>query len=388
MSPENLYIMPTVVGQMHESANYQTLGVGFTDRIFLLGHADGLKINDPYQVVDIQEAINVLQAKSDSPLLRGLLEAYYGGARDIWIVAAAPMSEYQPDPALRTNAWYTTYRNRLTTTYTILKDWDLVQIIVPLTAPYYDAKGIDFLTPLAAHCAGSFVNTGSIRIGLIGTQTGPISQAMVTAMANDPRRLTLGDNGKFVSVIIGEGVFNNREMPTAYNTALTTAAAAELSKLPYNRGLTYSSLSNVLSVSTRMSDSQLAQLCSARLNPVSVSTLGERGIPFQSRLLTDNTLGATGTDYWSLVQMRLVLHVIDMVRALGRRFLGSIGYGTFKLEVNNFMRSLLLSNFLREYTLDISRDTKDPLKVLVDISLRPYFGLRQINFIVDVGPGA
>lgn len=51
-------------------------------------------MNDPYQVNDMQEAINLLRADSTSPLLRGLLEVYNAGARDIWLVAAAPMEEY------------------------------------------------------------------------------------------------------------------------------------------------------------------------------------------------------------------------------------------------------------------------------------------------------
>ena len=70
------------------------MGFGDTARILLIGHADGLGVNDPYQVNDMQEAINLLRADSTSPLLRGLLEVYNAGARDIWLVAAAPMEEY------------------------------------------------------------------------------------------------------------------------------------------------------------------------------------------------------------------------------------------------------------------------------------------------------
>lgn len=383
---ENVYIRPTLQGMMRESPHYQVLGVGLTDRVFLLGHADGLSLNDPHQVVDIQEAVNLLGADAVSPLLRGLLEAYYGGARDIWIMAVAPMSEYTDDPTLRNSGWYTTYRNRLQAAYDMLSEWDLVQILVPLTAPYYDAKGIDFLTPLATHCAGAFAVTGTIRIGLIGTQTGPITQAAVTAMATDVRRNNIGEDGKFVSIIVGEGVFNNREMPTAYTNSLVTAAAAELSQLPYNRGLTHRTLPNIMSLSTQMTLAQLTQLTDAKLNPIALSTLGERGIPFQTVILTDNTLGVTGTDYWSIVQVRLVLHVIDMVRALARRYLGTIGYGSFRQEVGEFFQSLLMGNTVRDYSLNISRDLADPYKVLVDIAIKPYFGIRQINFVVDVGP--
>ena len=92
---------PTLRGSMRESPLYQTMGLGLTEPVFLVGHSDALELNDPYRVTTIQEAINKFEAATDSPLLRGLLEAYYGGARDIYLVAAAPMGDYESTVADR-----------------------------------------------------------------------------------------------------------------------------------------------------------------------------------------------------------------------------------------------------------------------------------------------
>lgn len=374
---------------MWESPDYQVLNVGFTDRIFLLGHADGLEINDPYQVVGIREAVTKLGADSSSPLLRAMLECYYAGARDIWLVASAPMSEYV-EPVSRDQAWYQTWAGRLADSYTLLTDWDIVQVIVPLNAPYYDARGVDFLLPLASHCSDAFARTGAIRIGLIGTQTGPLTDDMVDAMVADPRLELIGEAGKFVAVIVGEGVLNLKELPTLYTTPLVTAAAAELSQLPLNRGLTYRTLSFISQLATRPTSAYKEALTDAKLNPVALTPLGERGGQFECVVLTDNTLGSNGTDFWSLSQMRLVMEVIEAIRAYGRRIPGApsgITFDAFKRDVRKYFQGLIGTNIIRDYTCDINWSTYN-YTVLVDVSLKPYFGLRQINFVTAVGPSA
>jgi hypothetical protein len=51
-------------------------------------------MNAPMRVSSIQEAIDLLKADFNSPLLRGIFDAYACGARDIYICSAAPMKEY------------------------------------------------------------------------------------------------------------------------------------------------------------------------------------------------------------------------------------------------------------------------------------------------------
>jgi hypothetical protein len=381
---------------------YRVLANGFTDRIFLLGHgptidgdniSNSLYLNDPYQVVDIREAVNKLQANSDCPLLKGLLELYYGGARDIFLMAVAPMLEYQSDVNNRDHSWYNTYRTRLNTAYNLLLDWDLPQIIIPLNAPYYDAKGVDFLTPLANHCGRAFdqvgstandPNSGNIRLGFMGTSFGAASDTITSILSTDPRLASVGDDGKFVSIIVGEGVVNIREMPTLYTAPLVISAAAELSQLSFNKSLTYTKLRNVMNLVSRFSKNQLDQLTQAKLNPITSTTLGLRGRAFESVVLTDNTLGIDGSDYWSLVQIRLAGYIIDRIRSMGRRHLGDVGFGQFKQDVQIFFAGLITSNYVKDCTISVNKGSSDI--VLVDVSFTPYFGLRQISFTVNVGP--
>lgn len=395
---------------------YSNLGNGLTDRIFLIGHGpDSMAINDPYQVVDIREAVNKLEADADCPLLRGLMELYYGGARDIFLVSAAPMSEYEPDITRRDDLWYQNYANELQVTYDMLLDWDLVQILVPLNAPYFDSHTADFLTPLVEHCARAFdqrgsvnnsPNTGNIRIGLIGTKyitddekiwlspRGPFPgpnlfpgpQDVVDAMVDDPRLELLGEDGKFVAVIVGEGVVNLPEMPTPYMASLHTSAAAELCQLPYNRSLTYTKLRNTMSLGLRFSKEEIDAMSEMKLNVVDTTTLGWRNVPYETVILTDNTLGVTGSDFWSLVQVRLSMHIIQMVRALGRRYLGSVGLGQFKQDIQTYLVSLIKSDYVRDANCIINRDLTDSSVVNVDITFTPYFGIRQINFSISIGP--
>ncbi len=62
---------PNTVASMAESPRYEVMGVGETDDIFLVGHADGLSLHTPYRVTSMKEAVKRLNGDTDSPLLRG-----------------------------------------------------------------------------------------------------------------------------------------------------------------------------------------------------------------------------------------------------------------------------------------------------------------------------
>jgi hypothetical protein len=162
---------PSLSGTMRESPLYQTMGVGLTDRVFLLGHADGLALNDPYQISSLQEAINLLGADPAQPLLRAMLEAYYGGCRDLYLVAAAPQSEYVDQlsdrltPKFGGQNFYQRYFDRLTATYDLLLQYDLLQIVVPVEASFAGTGATDFLGQLTSFCQNAYSVTGVIPIG-------------------------------------------------------------------------------------------------------------------------------------------------------------------------------------------------------------------------------
>lgn len=391
---------PSLSGTMRESPLYQAMGNGLTDRVFLLGHSDGLELNDPYRVMSVQEAVNVLQANVASPLLRGLIETYYSGCRDIHIVAVAPMSEYVGDVihrndvhndatpgALEGTTFYQRYHDRLQTTLNMLLEWDLPQVIVPLEASFLNAGSVDFLTQLTVHCANAFASTGVLRIGFLGCR-GTLDDAAVEALVADERLTTQGSAGKFVAIIAGEGLINVSELPTIYATSPVASIAGELSSMRLDRGLCYHRLQNVIGTThPDLRKGQIERLAQAKVNPLIRLPVGRRGASFQTALATDNTLGQDGSDYWSLLQVRLISKALDRLRAIGRSSIGTASLADVKGAVNDYFLRLVSENTIRGFSAYVRKDDFDRGKVLIDVSVKPFFGLREIRFGATIGPG-
>lgn len=395
--PGEILDTPSLYGIIRESPAYKGLGYGATDQLFLIGHASGLTLNDPHRVEDMQETINKLGADTESPLLKALLEAYNIGARDIWLVAAAPMSDYiseLDDRLTPRSEWgdknfYERYLERLQTTYAILEDFDYPEIIVALEAPFYYTGGVDFLTPLVYHCTAAFETTGKARLGIIGTRKETWTADDVTAMQEDGRlSIGYGSPGKFVTVVHGEGIYSLPQLPLNYTYSYEVTAAALLSISPPDRGLTYANSRMVKSLAgPTLTDEQQNALSNARINPVVKTTKGKRGQTYEVVLATDNTLSDEGSDFWSIVQMRLVAKVIDAIVDIGNRHIGGVQYDKFKRDVEEFMVNLVANTYIRTYTLDIRQSSFDQGKVHVDVSVTPYFGVRELFFTVETGLG-
>ena len=401
LEPGTLIDPPSIKGNIRVSALYQRMGTGETDRLFLVGHASGLEINEPYQVNNIQEAVNIIGGNSESPMVRALLEAYNTGARDIWLLAAAPENEYvpfdfndvenrfTPRPEWGGLNFYERYAERLETTYAQLVQYDYPEIVVPIEAPFYDTRGVDFLTPLVNHCLESFENVSAPRIGIIGTRIVGRTSEDIDIMASDSRLGNFDVAGKFCLVAVGEGVFNLPQMPFSHTSPVAVAAAATLARSSLAQGLTYQLLNTVVSVyGPEFTDAEIKTLAQARLNPIVRKQRGKRGFAYNSVLACDNTLTPEGSDYWSVVQMRLVSKVIQDIRTLGMRAMGTIDFVQFKSAVGDYLQGLLHSDVIRDYNLLIERDPFVQNKATVDVNLKPYFGVRELLFQVEVGPGA
>lgn len=371
---------------MHESSLYETMGAGFTDAIFLLGHADGLPLNDPYPVNNMRDALNVMKNDQSSPLLRAALEVYYAGAQDIWLVAVAPMSEYQPSLDLRTNAYYLTYQARLNATYEALLPWDVTEIVVPLEAPFNST--VDFLYQLAKFCDDSFTLTGSMTLGFLGTR-GALDDVMIESMINDPRLTTLGDIGKWVSIYTHDGIYSYTELPTTHTTSVVATIAAQVAQLPLNRGMTNHLLPNISSIiGAHLNKIQIQRMAEAKLNACGANLSGRRGTPFQIVSFTDNTLAPDGSDFWSLSQMRTLSQVTERIVALSYDAIGTVSYQLFQEEVHDYLTTLVADGEIREYELHFNRDVYDYNKIHVEVVITPYHGMREIILDLYVSPEA
>lgn len=391
---ENLVMAPRLSGVMLKSTEYTNLGIGLTDRVMIMGHADGLDLNTPYPVTDLPHIVEMLGYNSGSPVLRGMLEAYYAGCRDLWVTAVAPMSEYVSDLEARLEGdFYETYADRLQEAYDVLVDFETPQLIVPLNAPMFGTD-VDFLTPLATFCSDSFDITGSVKIGFIGTALTEITSDTVDEMAADTRIDELGTMGKFIVSVIGSVVVNMAEIPVSYGSMPTASVAGMASASRYDMGLTYQRIPNAVALDfPELTKSQYMQLCNARLNPLSKTTRSRRRIENEVVMLTDNTLGAVGSDFWSFSQVHLIMRVVEDIRELGNRHLGTVGYGQFQQDVQAYLTKLIADDIVRDFTVQfgpkkLDEPNRGAVSVDVDISLKPYFGIRDIYFTAKVGPGA
>lgn len=385
---------PRLSASISESPLYQVLGAGFTDPIFLVGHADGLKLNDPYRVSSIQAAVNIMQADSSSPLLRAMLELYYAGSRDIYLVAAAPMNEYidnlddrtTPKVAFGNKTFYELYAERLEDTYQLLTDWDVADMIIPLEAPFYNTDGVDFLAPLLSYCKTMYEVSGKSVLGFIGTR-GTVNDQMVEDLTADSRLDSIGNEGKFVTLIIGDGLINNKEIPTTYSTSIVTSVVGILSQLNLDRGITYIPIPNVVGlIGKDLSSDQIDRLVTRKINPAIRNTKGKRGTVFNIVIATDNTLAMDGSDYWSLLQTRLINRILEQIRNIGYRYIGSVAFFDFKAEVEKYMLNLYNTSQVRDFTLSVQRDSTNDLRAIVNVSVRPFYGIREIFASVAVGP--
>lgn len=398
MATNYLLSRPTLQGTMRESPDYGVMGVGLTDTILLIGHADADVMYNPYQVLNIQEAINFLNGDSNSPLVRGLLEAYNNGCKDIWVYPAAPMSEYQSDLTLRiSQGFYSTYFNRLTQVYATIREWDVFHIIVPLEAPHYYTGSVDFTNQLIDHCSSTFAYTGAVCMGVLGTRIPDgMNAKTISNLVNDTRLKVLDDDGKFVMIVVGEGLITNPQLSTSYSSALSTQIATIMATALLNRSVAGILLPHVASVvGFDMTSAQLSTLSQAKLNPIVRTTKAKRGLAYQNKLLTDNTLGKDGSDFWSMGQMRLIANCVNQIRAYGWNFIGSRNNGLFEEAVSQYLVTLQRNGYIKQFSLNFDYQSATARTVVdskqtvnVNVSITPIFGIRNIFFNVLTGPGA
>ncbi len=394
--------VPKIQGNIIEAPRYSPLGVGTTRPVLLIGHADTEDdiYHDFHKVVNIQETVNYLQGDIASPLVRGLLETYNAGCRDIWVYVVAPMDEYVDNLESRFDAvvewdnqnFYEKYYDQLATAYSYLIDHDFYEFIVPLEAPYHDAGSVDFATQLASFCQSMFAATGSVSLGVLGTRAVAYDADFVNELANDSRSTSYTDNGKFISVVVGEGVYRHTQTTSTYNRSFEATVAALYSTADLDRSLSGHIIPNVLSVSfRRFTDDELTALCQAKLNPVRKTHRGNRGESYQVQLVTDNTMGQTGSDFWGMSQMRLVAQVINRVRDIGLGFIGSSNAEDFKSAVTQYLLNLRSDSYIKDFSLHFEEPTDfDSLKhhkIIVSIGISPQIGIKNIFFSVLAGPG-
>jgi hypothetical protein len=386
-----------------------------TNSILLIGHSDTLEINAPMRIGSIQEGIDLLKADFNSPLLRGIFDAYACGARDIYICSAAPMKEYvsitgdrlsimpthsyeDATPVLMN--FYQKYYDRLEKTYASLERYDNIDIIVPLEASIIGTGNIDFVTQLATHCQNFHDETGAIMLGVIGSRSDGINSSNIDIFEEDinftdkytmynPDNSIAGDMGKFVIPIYGEIIINHNFLNISYTSSAAASMAGLLSETAVNQSLIRRKIPSAFGLSgTNLSQAEVDRLDALGINTLIRNNRSRRGNSYEIYLTNDYTMANVNSTYAKAPQMRLVSMVSNEIRALGDNSVSRFSAQKLIEDVKKMLQFLKINNIIREYNLEAYADSVVRGKIYFDINLTSSLALRKISFSISSGQGA
>lgn len=392
---------------------YQQLDQANTSTLLLIGHANGIDLNNPIKISSVQDATNLLQADGNSPLLRGVFEAYSAGARDIMICASAPMSEYvvnssdrlistemfdlaSPVPASYT--FYEKYYERLQTTYSIIKELDFIDIVVPIDASIIKTGNVDFITQLANYLSDFHNTTGYVQLGVIGARSNGVQSSDVdlleqnTLLQNkftevDINGNIISDIGRFVIPIYGEAVFQHPQLNNAYVASAASAFAGKFTNTELNMGLIRTRIPGMSSVfGNDLSQSDINRLEALGVNTIYRGRKTRRSIPFEVYVTNEYTMAHRNSTLYKAAQMRLVSRVVSEVRAYGNAAIGKFGYDKAISSVGDYLTNLRKDKIIIDFSFNVENSPTEVGVLYFYIELLSSLGLRRINFTIATGP--
>ena len=394
---------------------YETLDQYKTNSVLLIGHADGITLNNIIRISSIQEAIDLLKANTDSPLLRGVFDAYAAGARDIYICAAAPMSEYIEGVTTRNAAqpfysmndatpvnynFYQRYWSRLEDTYEIIKDYDYIDIVVPLETSILNTGSIDFITQLGMYCQDFHNKSGMIQIGVIGSRSNGISEQDIQTLEAknifqnkytmfDSQNQIIGDMGRFIVPVYGELIINHNFLNRTYVASGAATVAGMISSNPVNQSLIRKRMPSVFGLSgISLNQSQVDRLDSIGVNTFTRNSKTRRGNTYQIYLTNDNTMAHSTSNYRKLPQIRLCAMLINEIRALSNNNISKFSSQKAVEDVRQLLSFLKSNNIISDYTFDAYSDQEVMGKLYFDISVISSLGLKKLSFSISSGKAA
>lgn len=405
---------PTTGATISKRPIYDDLDQYVTNSILLIGHCDNLELNQIYRVSSIQEATNLIGANTASPVLRGVYDAFSCGAKSIFILAAAPMSEYIEDVDQRLTDmpifiheetqqqinFYEKYYERLAKTYEAIEGYELIDIIVPLETSILGTDSVDFITQLALHCYNFNDITGYVQMGIIGSRTNGIKDSDVDLLESKSifkNKLTTytntgdieSDIGRYIIPIYGELTFNHIGFGRSYTSSSAAAFAGLMSSNPVYNGMIRKRLPGAYSLfGSNLSKESLARLDNLNINTVYRSRKAQRGNPFEVYVSNDYTLANVNSSFIKTPQMRLVAMVINEIKNIANDGMGKNAEDKVVSQVESMLNLLLSTRVIRDYSMQSYGSKTERGSLIFEISLVSSLGLKNINFSIITGPGA
>lgn len=381
--------------------------------LLLIGHADGVALNEPFRLRTIQHAIDTLGADFNSPLLKGILNAYAAGATDIVACAAAPMSEYVDDfnyrlqsgnvfdyqGSLTSKNFYERYYERLEDTYDAIGSLDFIDVIVPLQASIIRTDTYDFITQLAEYCYNFNNNTGFVQMGVIGSRTNGFSSSDVdlieqSSVLKDKLTTYYGgavssDIGRFVVPIYGECLYSHPQVRYTY----VDSVAASYAGMLVSNGLGSSLIKKRIPGAVSVFGSDLTHSEYSRLDDIGINTIyrgkkTKRNIDFEVYVTNDYTLARSSSTLYKAQQMRLMARLINEVKVYASQAIGRLSYDSASEKVKRMLDGLVIDGAINDYSFNVTADTLNLGNLLFDIEVLSSLGLKKIDFSLSAGPGA
>jgi len=394
---------------------YQQLDRRNTSTILLLGHADGMRLNYPIRINSIQHAVDLMGANTNSPLLRGVLDAYSCGARDIMICAVAPMSEYVDSYAQRNlsttvfsindatpgtqSTFYERYYDRLEQAYADIIDLDFVDIVVPLEASIMNTGGVDFVTQLANYCSSFHNSTGFIQMGVIGSRSDGVKSSDISILEANPlftNKFTTyldgqiaSDKGRYVVPIYGELVFQHPQIKISYTSSAAAAYAGMIAANQQAKAIIRTRVPGALSLfGTDLTYSDYERLEAIGVNTVYRGRKTRRAVPFEIYVTNEYTMAHGESVFSKLFQMRLVAAVVSEIKGIAASGHDLLAFDSIIDDTKKYLQYLKTNKAILDYSFNARFSDTTKEKLIFDIELISYFAIKKINFSLAAGPGA
>jgi hypothetical protein len=394
---------------LNPKSKYRQMGQFDTNNLMLIGHTDAMEPYGIQKIVSMQNAIDLLRGDMNSPLLRGVFDAYSCGARDIYVMSAGYMSEYVSkvsernikifkDSLNETYSFYESYYDRLSQCYKLLEEYEFLDVIVPLEISIVNTGGVNFVKQLANFCYKIQQNTGEITIGIAGSKNDGVSSSDVTELLAtnfdiqsvvDTNGYITKDTGKHVLLVYGEAIFAHKQMQLSYSNSVAAAVAGMLCSNQVNKGLSKQKIPSALSIhGANLNVDQVRALNAKNINTIvrggrSRKTVG----PYDTYLTSDYTQSVSD-NFKDSSNIRLAAMVIAEVQAMAKNSIGKFSYAKTTAKVETLLSFLKENDIIRDYKLEAFADKEEKSKIYFSIVLISSRTLREISFNVSTGRGA
>lgn len=392
---------------------YQDMAYGRTSTVMLVGHADGIPLNEPIRISSVEEALNFMNSDFRSPLLRGVLDAYGAGCRDIAICASARMSEYISDYSERnissdifeisnngsSKTFYEKYYERLEDTYFAIRDHDYIDYVVPLEASIISTGSVDFITQLSNFCANFHNTTGYVCIGVIGSRTGGFSSSdigdiesnnvIINGLTTYDRFEIVTDYGRFVVPVYGEAVFKHNQIKTSYTAPIAAAYAGSISRMPLGIAAIKKRLPGAMFLfGNNLNDTDYSRLEELGVNSAFRGKKTRRSYPYEVYTTNEYTMAHPMSTLRKLSQMRLVAATIRQIKDIAVTYVGRFSRDQLEEEVSRLLKNMKTNGIVNDYSYNMFFSKTSRGDVTIDISLLSSLNLKSINFSISTGPVA